>query len=231
MKWSTSVGTDIFKINCGFVSAYLVKFNELNILVDTGHPSSSLKINNILKKFEVDKIDYLILTHTHFDHAANANHLREIFSASLVVNSSEVTYISNGVNPKTNPTNFFASVLISSMNLFEKKGPIYQQALPDIEFDEVLHIKDKGINLKLLKTAGHTIGSSSIILDDEIAIVGDTMFGILPNSIYPFFVDNKVSLLDSWGKLLATDCKLFLPAHGNAIKREKLEKNLLRFSR
>ena len=66
----------------------------------------------------------------------------------------------------------------------------------------------------------------SLIIDDEIAIVGDAMFGVLKKSIYPPYADNSKELINSWEKLLSTNCKLFLPAHGSANSRKQLKQNL-----
>jgi hypothetical protein len=35
-------------------------------------------------------------------------------------------------------------------------------------------------------------------------------------------------MLESWGKLLNTDCKVFLPGHGKEIERSLLEKEYSR---
>ncbi len=64
----------------------------------------------------------------------------------------------------------------------------------------------------------------SIVVDHELAIVGDAMFGVFGNSVYPPFADNPEIMIDSWGKLLSTGCSSFLPGHGNEISRELLEK-------
>ncbi|WP_347487946.1 hypothetical protein [Desulfoscipio sp. XC116] len=58
------------------------------------------------------------------------------------------------------------------------------------------------------------MGSVSIIVDEEIALVGDAMVHGISGNIYPLFVDNPKLLLNSWQKLLNTKCRLFLPAHG-----------------
>ncbi len=68
----------------------------------------------------------------------------------------------------------------------------------------------------------------SLIVDDEIAIVGDAMFGIFPGSIFPPFGDDKLQITQSWKLLLETGCRLFLPAHGTANSREQVEKSVRR---
>ena len=74
-----------------------------------------------------------------------------------------------------------------------------------------------------MHTPGHTPGSICIIVDDEIAIVGDSMFSVHPGqAMVPYVMDRK-TLLKSWKKLLATRCSLFLPAHGRPIDRKTVE--------
>jgi glyoxylase-like metal-dependent hydrolase (beta-lactamase superfamily II) len=84
-----------------------------------------------------------------------------------------------------------------------------------------------GFNAYILHTPGHSSGSVSIIVDDEIALVGDTMFGIFPWSVFPPFADDVKQMTESWGKLLETNCRLFLPGHGTANKRSLVQKNIL----
>jgi len=62
------------------------------------------------------------------------------------------------------------------------------------------------------------------LVDDEIATVGDTMFGIYNNSVFPPFADKQAELIKSWHKLLRTDCHTFLPGHGKEIERKLLQK-------
>jgi glyoxylase-like metal-dependent hydrolase (beta-lactamase superfamily II) len=64
----------------------------------------------------------------------------------------------------------------------------------------------------------------SVVLDDEIALVGDTMVNAGPWSVFPPFADDVGLLLDSWRRLLETGCRLFLPGHGTAIGRPLLER-------
>lgn len=78
-------------------------------------------------------------------------------------------------------------------------------------------------DLSILETPGHSQDSISIIVNKEIAIVGDVMFGIFRNSVFPPFADRIETMIGSWGKLLNTDCELFLPGHGREIRRSLLQ--------
>jgi glyoxylase-like metal-dependent hydrolase (beta-lactamase superfamily II) len=79
-------------------------------------------------------------------------------------------------------------------------------------------------NCYLIRTPGHSNGSMSLIVDDEVALVGDAMFGVFWWSVFPPFADDVPTMIRSWGKLLNTGSKLFLPGHGTENSRELLEK-------
>ena len=71
---------------------------------------------------------------------------------------------------------------------------------------------------------GHCRGAMSMIVDDEIAIVGDTMVNVGPWSVFPPFADHVAQLLESWKRRLETGCRIFLPGHGTPIGRPLLER-------
>jgi glyoxylase-like metal-dependent hydrolase (beta-lactamase superfamily II) len=104
----------------------------------------------------------------------------------------------------------------------------YPPTCPDISFDDYLDLSTIGLRAYLLHTPGHSIGSSSLIIDDEIALVGDTLYGGFPNSALPPFADDPALLMQSWEKLLDAGCKLYLPSHGKAILRVVLERDYLK---
>jgi len=79
-----------------------------------------------------------------------------------------------------------------------------------------------GINAYLIHTPGHSAGSMSLIIDNEIAIVGDCMFGVFKSSVFPPFLTSSKDLIDSWGRLIETGCTLFLPSHGKEKTRDQL---------
>ena len=70
-----------------------------------------------------------------------------------------------------------------------------------------------------------------MIVDDEIAIVGDEMLGVYQNSIFPPFADDIKRMIHNWGKLLNTDCVLFLPGHGKAITQELLQNEYSKYAK
>lgn len=206
-------------------NVFLLSANGRNILIDTSSGREWPKLKKKLYSLKIEKIDLLILTHTHYDHAANAARIKIEFGAKVIVNQREVTYLEKGENPLPNGTNFMTRFMVNSFGRQYLSKVKYEPCLPDVIVDQALDLKGYGVDAYILHTPGHSPGSQSVIVDDEIAIVGDAMFGVFPNSVFPPYAENKNDLIQSWGYLLETGCRLFLPSHGtpdtsDLLKRE-----------
>jgi glyoxylase-like metal-dependent hydrolase (beta-lactamase superfamily II) len=213
----------------GITNCFLIKSNNTNILIDTGQSKYFKKLKAFLNSnitSQNKKLDYLIFTHTHYDHAGNTSKVKELYSPQIIVHEKESCCLFEGFTTLPRGTNYITNLLTTLVNKYFSRIGKYEPLERNIEINlsQRMHLG----NLEIIETPGHTSGSLSILIDEEIAIVGDTLFGVLPNKVFPPFADNKKVLIESWEKLLATDAILFFPAHGKVIKRCLLEKEYLR---
>jgi hydroxyacylglutathione hydrolase len=86
-------------------------------------------------------------------------------------------------------------------------------------------------DITTIHTPGHSSDSICFILENEIGIVGDTMFGVFKNSISLPYADNPDQLVKSWSKLENYNCRTFLPGHGNSIDIRLFKKQLEKHSK
>ncbi len=228
--WTTSDGTKIFKVLGGRSNVFLISRNNRNILVDTSPAFMRGKLNARLKKLNVSKIDLLILTHAHFDHAENACWIKNKFKARVGIHKSETSYLAHGETDLPGGTNPFSGFLIRFISRFIKSPGRYQPCESDLLFDEYFKLEEFGLNVYVVHTPGHTEGSVSVIVDNEIALVGDSMFGVFRGSVFPPFACDVKKMVESWGKLLETSCCLFIPSHGSANSRDLLDREYRRKS-
>lgn len=221
--WKTKNNTQVRLIKVGITNCYLIEKNDLIILVDTGQKRKSELLKSQLSSLLGERnLDYLILTHTHYDHAENALMVKQKFSPKIIVHESEADFLQNGFTKLPKGTNIITNFISGLGNRFARKIGEYNPVKADITANESYTMEN--INgIEIIHTPGHTIGSISIIIDNEIALVGDTLFGIFTKSVLPPFADDKKLLIESWRKLLKTNCLIFLPAHGKRIKRNLLE--------
>ena len=221
--WQTSGGIKIYSILDSFTNIYLVKFGKNNFLVDTARTYRYKKAKERLKQIlGEEQLHYLFLTHTHYDHTENAYRFKEDFQFKIIADEREKDFLEKGFSPLPNGTNVAAKfVVFLGRNITNIAS--FNPVNVDIPIDDIYEIKTSSDAVRILRTPGHSVGSVSLILDNEIAIVGDTLFGVSKRSIFPPFANNTSELLKSWEKLLKTECKVFLPGHGGEISREKLE--------
>lgn len=224
-KWETRGGYMIMQILSGRCNVFLLTDGKTNILIDTSTNRNRNKLVNMLELHNINKIDYLILTHTHHDHAANAKKIKDKYGAIVIVHKNESLRLIHGKAALPQGTNPFTRTLINRAGKKIESKFDYEPCPYDIEVDLVFSLKDIGFNAYLLHTPGHSSGSISLIIDDNIAIVGDTMFGIFKNSVFPPYADNIKELVNSWRKLLSTGCVLFLPSHGSIKNETQLRKS------
>lgn len=224
-KWVTEKGTTIYQVLSGRSNVFLISKGEKCILIDTSVKNRWNLLHNRIDKLCVSgiKLTALILTHAHFDHASNAMKIKEKYNAKLVVHRNEADDLSRGATSLPKGTIF----LTKWFDVFGEKAAKWVKYKPveyDVIVDERYDLKELGFDSYIMHTPGHTEGSISIIIDNEIAVVGDAMFGIFKGSIFPPFADNTQSMIESWKKLLDTECTIFLPSHGTANSRELLQK-------
>ncbi|MDY6800893.1 MAG: MBL fold metallo-hydrolase [Bacteroidota bacterium] len=229
MKVKSAQGTKIHIILVGMTNCYLIQKDGINILVDSGVSKSYKKLKHQLKLILGDHrfIDYHFLTHTHYDHAGNSNKIKEDFQAKIIVDKNEAEWLKKGFTCLPRGTSWLFKLITYSGNKYASSIGKFEPAMPDIIVTDQLSIFD---NIKIIHTPGHTIGSQSLLVDNEIALVGDTLFGIFKKKIFPPFADNIDELYKSWDLLLSTKCKLFLPGHGKPIKRDQLEQHFIKIN-
>jgi hydroxyacylglutathione hydrolase len=228
--WITNNGYKIYRLLDGRSNSYLICTGNGNILVDTGRKNKESLLLKKLQKNKIGKVDWLILTHTHFDHCGNARFLQEQLKCKVVVAEKGVAMAKRGFAMLPRGTNPFSKTLSNFGNRFITRFFHFKSFYPDHSFDEFFSFSIPGVDVELMETPGHSDDSITVIVNNEIALVGDAMFGIFRNSIFPPFADNQVEMIESWGKLLGTESQKFLPGHGSEIKRELVEKEYLKYS-
>jgi glyoxylase-like metal-dependent hydrolase (beta-lactamase superfamily II) len=231
--WKTKNGSKIFRILSGRSNAYLILYDDITILVDTGRKTAFGRLNERLNTLNlpIEEISTLILTHTHFDHCQSARKIQKKNGCRIIVSDAAAGYVEKGYTRLPDGT-FTITKLISRFgNLIGEIAYGYEPFLPDIFVNGDFALNDGKEGIKIIKTTGHSDDSVSVLVENEIAIVGDLMFGILKNSIFPPYADNIPEMLESWGKLLNTDCNIFLPGHGREIKRNLLETEFEKYTR
>lgn len=184
-----------FKVGPLDTNCYLItdKNTKKSAIIDPGGISSELdaKINEL----GTENIEYILMTHGHFDHIRKAKRYQELTGAKLVIGTKEAEFTKD-----------------RSLNLC-------RVSLPPFEVDVLVNDGDSlalgETKIKVIETPGHTIGGVCFI-SDNCLFSGDT---IMKGTIgrYDLNTGNFEQIKNSISKILALpdDYKIY-PGHGDS---------------
>jgi hydroxyacylglutathione hydrolase len=218
---------EIIKISPAKCNMWLIADGNKSIFVDAGYDGKINDLEHTLVEngLKPSDIKMIVMTHTHFDHACGLKQIKELTGAKVVVNKNEAVYLQEGFCPLPKGTSWYSGIISwLGRNVIYGIGK-FQPVNPDIITRSKLDLGRYGMEGYIIPTAGHTLGSQSLIMGEN-AFAGDDIFGIFRNTILPPFADDVPALIKSWQVLLDTGCKMFYPGHGKVIERSRLEDEL-----
>jgi glyoxylase-like metal-dependent hydrolase (beta-lactamase superfamily II) len=232
-SWITSNRHSIFQVLNGRSNAFVV-FNGSShwLLVDTGRKGSREKLKKALDNLGIKgtALRAILLTHAHFDHVENGSEIKNLHDALTYAHHSEAPYLASGDNAEIDGTLVFTRLLVRALRNRLAKRFRYTPFTIDHFVHDRCDLSSLGfVDAYIIHTPGHTAGSVSLIVGNEIAIVGDALFGVFKGSVLPPYGSDLFLMVKSWGLLLDTGASLFLPGHGTAINRDLLEKKYAKY--
>jgi glyoxylase-like metal-dependent hydrolase (beta-lactamase superfamily II) len=182
------------------------------LVIDPGFGSHN-KIKNFINKNKYS-LEKILLTHAHWDHIADVEILKEIFSCPVYVHKLDKDLLEN---PQRSSS--FSMITIPSIT-------------PDKLLEDNERIKMGEIEFLTIFTPGHTPGSVCYYIEKEkILFSGDTLFkGAFGRVDFPY--SNPQDMVKSLMKLskLPKDVKVY-PGHGSftTIGKENWIENIEKF--
>jgi glyoxylase-like metal-dependent hydrolase (beta-lactamase superfamily II) len=190
---------NIITIPCGMLEAncYIIENNKSAVIIDPGFLEND--ILDFINIFD-GQIEYILLTHRHFDHLNAAVRLRELTKANIVINALDECGIYSDEKSLTNlcGTVYGTANISARADLFVSDGDI---------------IKAGDMQFKVIETPGHSPGSISYLIDNFL-FCGDVLFrGSIGRTDFPD--SNHIDMIKSLEKLKnLPDDTIVYPGHG-----------------
>jgi glyoxylase-like metal-dependent hydrolase (beta-lactamase superfamily II) len=164
---------EVHSLSLGMVRAYLLSFDQGLILIDAGMPGYA---NRVLRKMAAlgrRELGLIYITHAHIDHYGSAAALRRATGASIAIHHADEDAMSEGKSPLGEPRG--RGRIVSSFMPLAERLITLEPTKPDIVVHDGDSLGGFGLDARVLHTPGHTSGSSSLIVDDKYAFVGDLL--------------------------------------------------------
>ncbi len=143
-----------------FISSWLYKDERITFLVDPGPLSTIEKLKQTLQDMGVVRLDYILLTHIHIDHAGGTGKLVEYFPDTMVLCHPK------GIEHMINPEKLWQGSLSVLGDIAKAYGEIVPVPEKSIFFSE--KIDEDGISIEVINTPGHAAHHFSFITGDYL---------------------------------------------------------------
>lgn len=144
-----------------FISSWIIKDGNKAVIVDVGPTSTIPKLIESLKYLEIERVEYILLTHIHLDHGGGvAEILKKFPEARLVVHK-------NGVRHLLNPEKLWEA----SKTVLGDIALVYGQ--PEGIDEDRIHtngIEFAGRQIEIVETPGHAPHHQSYIFGEFLFI-------------------------------------------------------------
>jgi len=203
--------------NSSTVAVYVVKGGRRTAVIDCGYASTYGNVMQGLRQLGVEpsRVDYLIPTHLHLDHAGAAGHLlRHMPRARVVAHERAVPHLVDPTKLVESATSLFGERLVQ---MYGKPLPIDKNKITAV--GEESHIDLGGATLTTLHAPGHAPHQISVLFEEEhllfsadaVGMVFPSFPTLLPATPPPSL--DPVKLVQTLEMLRQTDPKMLLVPH------------------
>jgi hydroxyacylglutathione hydrolase len=193
-------------------NSYIFLGKEALVLVDTGMRGNAAKILEFVRELgkEPASIAYIVLTHSDMDHSGSVAQLKELTQAKVAIHSADAPRLSGEM--KLKEVKGVLGVVFAIMRPSARFKPVN----PDILLKDSSTIA----GLTVVHTPGHTAGSVSLYLPEEVLLAGDALrtdkkgLPVLPTGA---MTANMNQAKESVRKISELKFVILLPGHGPPI--------------
>lgn len=203
--------------------AYLIESANGLTLLDAGSPGNEDKVLGKMAEIGRSDLGLIFITHAHLDHYGSAAAVRRLTGAQIVIHNEDAEAMAQG-GTILGDARGRGRILPPFLGLYERfRGP--EPTPPDVVLSDGDRFSDYGLDGWLLHTPGHTNGSSCLIVNDEMAFVGDLITNSGKPRLQHLYAQDWERLQSSLTRLRELDPRVVYPGHGSRpIDRGQLQK-------
>lgn len=203
-------------------SGFLVDDGKTSILYDTGFGFTGDKLAENVKKVLGDRaLDYIFLTHSHYDHALGAVYVQKIYPEAKIVAGEYAAKIFEKPTAKSTMRHL-------DRNFARKCGVYeYEDLIDNLKVDIAVNdgdvIKAGDMTFRVINLPGHTKCSIGFYLEENKLLLNSETLGVYfgKDTILPICLVGYQMSLDSFKRVEELDIENMLVPHYGMLDKEE----------
>ena len=202
--------------------AFLLDDGKTAVLYDTGFAFHGYAIaENIKKVLGSRQLDYILLTHSHYDHVLATPYITKVYPGAKVIAGEYVAQIFQRSTAKAIMRD------LNSKAAIKYGAPAYEDLIDQLKVDITVQDGESFRCGDFLFTAialpGHTKCSYGFYLPEQKFLLGTETLGVYfgYGTYLPFFLVGYQLTLDSFAKVRQLDIEKILLPHYGVVDREE----------
>lgn len=213
----------VFGFSVRMTNVFLINHGAKYVMIDSGYDGDEKRIERQIENLGIDpyKIEYLILTHAHADHAGNAAYFKSKYGMKIIIGMGDAQRLQDGENGEICPTSYMARI-------FKWFAPErFPPVAADVIVQDSFNMETYGFPLKLFVIGGHTPGSMFVYYND-LVFIGDQIKGraLKPRVAgrHYYMCDLDKNTEDIRSVLNAYDAEHWYPGHFGVLRTMDISK-------
>ena len=203
-------------------SAFLIDDGKSSFLYDTGFAFSGEEISNNIKTILGERpLDYIFLTHSHYDHALATPYILKVFPHALVVAGEYTKTIFEKPTARARMMDLDRKAALSFGILDYEDLSDYLKVDITVSDGDIITVGD--VKIKAIHLPGHTKCSFGYYIEEEKILLSSETLGVYDGdkNIIPSFLVGYRMTLESIDKATDLDVESLLIPHFGILDEEK----------
>lgn len=203
--------------------AYLFVYDDVTFLFDSGYGFSSGKLHENIKAVLGDRpLDYVLLTHSHYDHALGSAHLSRVYPDLKVVSHEYAAKVV--LKEGARKTMMRLDEAAKELNGFDSVFEDIENLHIDIPVVDGQRLMLGSHECEVISLPGHTRDSIGYYFAEDKLMLGCETIGIYakPGVVMPSFLVGYQMSLDSIERCESYDIKYYMIPHQGVLTGDEL---------
>ena len=204
--------------------AYLFVFDDVTFLYDSGYGFSSKKLyENIVSVLGERNLDYVLLTHSHYDHALGSAYLSKAFSDCKIVGFEYAARVMLKEGARATMTRLDEAA--RELKGYEEPYKYIENLHIDIPVTDGQKLKLGSLECEVISLPGHTRDSVSYYFPSERLMLGCETVGLYAKEgvVMPSFLVGYQMTLESIDKCSTYDIDNYLVPHQGMLSGDEVK--------